>query len=147
MLRKSILLVVFWMLAFLNTSFVDISHCEGEDTYYSLEEALAEPEKVIKLDIAMLKLTSISPDIAKLINLECLDLSFNRISTLPPEFAQLKKLRVLNLMGTRFMTKVPDVVAKLPGLEELDIRNHPEWKGTQFEDAIKMLPNVKVIIE
>jgi len=129
------------------SSFVDISHCEGEATYYSLEEALAEPEKVIKLDIAMLKLTSISPDIAKLVNLECLDLSFNKISTLPPEFAELKKLRVLNLMGTRFMAKVPDIVAKLPSLEELDIRDHPEWKGTQFDDAIRMLPNVKVITE
>ncbi len=146
-MRKLALLALLSVFVFLCSAFVDISHCEGEDTYYSLEEALAEPEKVIKMDIAMLKLTSISPDIAKLVNLECLDLSFNKISTLPPEFAELKKLRVLNLMGTRYMAKVPDIVAKLPSLEELDIRNHPEWKGTQFEDAIKMLPNVVVITE
>ena len=146
-MKKPTILLALLVFVFLSSSFIDINHCEGEDTYYSMEDALKEPEKVIKLDIAMLKLTSISPDIAKLVNLECLDLSFNRISTLPPEFAELKKLRVLNLAGTRFMAKVPDVLAKLPSLEELDIRNHPEWKGTQFEDAKKMLPNVKVITE
>ena len=123
----------------------EINHCEGETTYYSLEEALEEPEEVKKLDIAMLKLTSIDPSIAKLVNLECLDLSFNRFTTLPPEMAELKKLRVLNLAGTRFLAKLPEVVAKIPNLEEVDIQNHPEWKGTQFEDAKKLLPNVKVI--
>ena len=124
---------------------VEVEHCDDADTYYSMEEALKEPEKVVKLDIAMLKLTSIDPSIAKLVNLECLDLSFNRFSTLPPEMAYLKKLRVLNLTGTRFLAKVPAVVAEIPNLEELDIRDHPEWKGTQFEDAKRLLPNVKVI--
>jgi Leucine-rich repeat (LRR) protein len=109
-----------------------------------MEEALKDPEKVIKLDIAMLKLTSIDPRIVELVNLECLDLSFNRFSTLPDEMAELKKLRVLNLTGTRFLSKVPAIVAEIPNLEELDIRDHPEWKGTQFEDAKKLLPNVQV---
>jgi len=123
----------------------EIDHCDDAQTYYSLEDALKEPEKVIKLDIAMLKLTSIDPNIVKLVNLECLDLSFNRFSTLPAEIAELKNLRVLNLAGTRFLAKVPNVIAKIPNLEELDIRDHPEWKGTQFEDAKKMLPKATVI--
>ena len=146
-MKKAAFLILFSVTFLLSTSFVDINHCEGEDTYYSMEEALAEPEKVIKMDIAMLKLTSIPSDIGKLVNLECLDLSFNKFSTLPPEFSQLRKLRVLNLMGTRYLSKLPAVVSELPSLEELDIRNHPEWKASQFEDAIKMLPNVKVITE
>ncbi len=124
---------------------IEVDHCEDATTYYSMEEALKEPEKVIKLDIAMLKLTSIDPRIVELVNLECLDLSFNKFSTLPAEMAELKKLRVLNLTGTRFLSKVPAIVAEIPNLEELDIRDHPEWKGTQYEDAINLLPNVKVI--
>lgn len=123
----------------------EIDHCDDAETYYSLEDALKEPEKVVKLDIAMLKLTSIDPNIAKLVNLECLDLSFNRFSSLPAEIAELKNLRVLNLAGTRFLAKVPDIISKIPNLEVLDIREHPEWKGTQFEDAKKMLPNAIVI--
>ena len=129
----------------LSYSPIDVDHCDDAATYYSMEKALEEPEKVVKLDIAMLKLTSIDPRIVELVNLECLDLSFNRFSTLPTEMAELKKLRVLNLAGTRFLSKVPAIVAELPNLEELDIREHPEWKGTQFEDAKKLLPNVKVI--
>jgi len=125
----------------------DINRCEGEKSYYSIAEALEEPDKVVKLDIAMLKLTSISNDIGKLVNLECLDLSFNRISTLPAEFAQLKKLRVLDMKGTRYMAKLPEVLAQLPNLEELDLRNHPEWSAATFEEAKKMLPNVKIIVE
>ncbi|MBL4577665.1 MAG: leucine-rich repeat domain-containing protein [Flavobacteriales bacterium] len=123
----------------------EIDHCDDAETYYSLEDALKEPEKVVKLDIAMNKLTSIDPNIAKLVNLECLDLSFNKFSTLPAEIAELKKLRVLDLTGTRFLAKVPDIVSKIANLEELSIKDHPEWKGTQFDDAKKMLPNVKVI--
>ena len=124
-----------------------IDHCEDASVYYSLEEALSESDEVIKLDIAMLKLTTISPDIAKLKNLECLDLSFNRITTLPAELKQLEKLRVLDLKGTRFLQKLPEVVAELPSLELVDLRNHPEWKASQFEEAIKMLPNIAVLVD
>jgi len=123
----------------------DIDHCESADKYYSIEDGLKEIESCIRLDIAMLKLSAVSPEIAKLVNLECLDLSFNRFSTLPTEMSSLKKLRVLNLTGTRFLTKVPDVIFQLPALEELDLSDHPEWKGSQIEDAKKRLPNVVII--
>ena len=147
MMNPNLYLTIFIALLFTTTAPVSaqIDHCDDADTYYSMEDALKEPANVIKLDIAMLKLTSIDPNIAKLINLECLDLSFNRFSTLPPEIAQLKKLRVLNLAGTRFLAKLPAVIAEIPNLEELNIIDHPEWKVTQFEDAKKLLPNVKVI--
>lgn len=121
-------------------------HCEDEETYYKLSEALKEPEKVIKLDIAMKKLTKISPDIGKLTNLECLDLSFNRISDLPAEFSELKKLRFLNLTGTRYLPGLPKVLSELPGIEVIDISDHPEWSPAQFENAKKMLPDVEFII-
>ena len=146
MLLKTILLSTLCVFCF-SASSQDVAHCESSDKYYSLEDALEEHESCIRLDIAMLKLTSISPEIAKLVNLECLDLSFNRFSTLPAEMGQLKKLRVLNLTGTRFLVKVPDVVYQLPALEELDLRDHPEWKGSQIEDAKKQLPHVLILGE
>lgn len=141
------ILIVLLSCGFANAQESKIDHCEDASAYYSLEEALSESDEVIKLDIAMLKLTAISPDIAKLKNLECLDLSFNRITTLPPEFKHLEKLRVLDLKGTRFLQKLPEVVTELPNLELVDLRNHPEWKADQFKDAIKMLPGVKVLVD
>lgn len=121
--------------------------CDDAETYYELDEALKEPEKVVKLDIAMQKLTHISSDIGKLVNLECLDLSFNRISGLPDEFAELKKLRYLNIMGTRYLPGLPKILTKLPNLEIVDIRDHPEWSAARFEEAKKILPDVKIITE
>ena len=141
------ILIVLLSCAFANAQVVEIDNCEDASVYYSLEEALSEYEEAIKLDIAMLKLTAISPDIAKLKNLECLDLSFNRISTLPPEFKHLEKLRVLDLKGTRFLQKLPEVVTELPNLELVDLRNHPEWKTDQFKEAIKLLPGIRVLVD
>ena len=113
--------------------------------YDDLEVALKEPEKVTNLDIAMQKLTVIDPRIGELTNLECLDLSFNRISTLPAEFEKLVNLRCLKLTGTRYMAKIPEVLTKLPKLEYLDLRDHPEWKSGQLQKAKEMLPNVTII--
>ena len=95
----------------------------------------------------MQRLTRISSEISELVNLECLDLSFNRISDLPDEFAELKKLRYLNLAGTRYLPRLPKILTELPNLEILDIRDHPEWVSAQFEEARKMLPDVKIITE
>ena len=67
--------------------------------------------------------------------------------SLPPEFKQLEKLRVLDLKGTRFLQKLPQVVAELPSLELVDLRNHPEWKADQFDNAIKLLPGIKVLVD
>ena len=147
--HKLLLMVSFVLLncAMTKAQEAEVDRCEDASTYYSLEEALSEPDEAIKLDIAMLKLTTISPDIAKLKNLECLDLSFNRITTLPPEFKQLEKLRVLDLKGTRFLQKLPQVVAELHSLELVDLRNHPEWKADQFDNAIKLLPGIKVLVD
>ena len=120
--------------------------CAGEMTYYSIEEGMAHPEEVKNLDIALNKLTVISPDIGKLENLKCLDLSFNRISTLPEEFANLKKLEFLNMTGTRYMSKLPEVLKELPSLKVLDLTDHPEWSAAKKADAVNFLPNVKVIV-
>ena len=126
---------------------LDTSRCESEIAYYSIQEALAEVEDVIKLDIAMNKLTSIDPKIGELANLECLDLSFNKISNLPIEIANLKKLRVLDLKGTRYLTSLPKIIQELTNLQLVDLRDHPEWNKEQFEKAINMLPNTIVLID
>ncbi len=133
-------------LLFISTCSWAQDQCAGEMTYYELSNAIKTPEKVIKLDIAMQKLTSISPDIAQLKNLRCLDLSFNKIGTLPDEFKELENLEYLNLSGTRYMAKLPAVLKELPNLKVLDISDHPEWKPETFEEAKKMLPNVKIIM-
>jgi Leucine-rich repeat (LRR) protein len=150
-MKKIIVPAVFFII--LGLSLVSLTskplfpdYCPDAKKYTSLQEALAEPEKVVKLDISMLKLTSIPPEIGKLTNLECLDVSFNRITTLPPELANLKKLRYIDLTGTNYMAKLPAVLTQLPNLEAVNISDHAYWKPSQFEEAKKLLPNVKLIL-
>lgn len=120
-------------------------YCPGVIVYEDLEEALENPQEVVKLDLSMQKLTKISSEIAKLTNLECLDLSFNRFSDLPRELSKLKKLRYINLAGTRFLTKAPAVLKELESLQTVDLRDHPEWSEKQYTDAEKMLSGKTVI--
>jgi Leucine-rich repeat (LRR) protein len=121
------------------------SLCSNYKTYYSLEEALKEPLKVYKLDLSLLKLTSISPDIAKLENLVCLDLGFNRFATLPPEFSKLRHLEYLNLIGTRYMAKLPTVLASISSLKVVDLREHPEWTAAKYAEAQQIIPKATII--
>ncbi len=121
------------------------SICKPYKTYYSLEDALKDPLNVQKLDLSMQKLTVLPEEVMQLKNLVCLDLSFNRIATFPASFPTLTKLECLNLMGTRYMGKLPSIVAKLPALKVLDLRDHPEWPAATYSEAVKLLPNVTVI--
>lgn len=122
--------------------------CTGK-TYYSLEEALKEPESVTVLDIAMQdpKLTEVPAEIGLLVNLECLDLSFNRIGTLPEEFKNLKNLKVLVLAGNRYMASFPEVLKELPQLTKVDFTDIPEWSKEKCEMAKEALPNVTVLTD
>lgn len=121
--------------------------CTSAETISSLSEALQQKETVQKLDLSMQKLTTLPLEVTQMKNLQCLDLSFNKFSTLPVEFANLKNLTYLNLTGTRYMAKLPVVLKQLPNLKILDLRDHPEWSKSVFEEAKKMLPHVQVIIQ
>jgi Leucine-rich repeat (LRR) protein len=121
------------------------SLCQSYKTYYSIAEALKDPLNVQKLDLSMQKLTVFPEEIMQFPNLVCLDLSFNRIPTLPPSFATLTKIEYLNLTGTRYMGKLPSVLANMQNLKVLDLRDHPEWPASTFEEAKKLLPTVTIL--
>jgi hypothetical protein len=122
--------------------------CSGK-TYYSLEEALKEPDSVKVLDIAMQdpKLTALPAEIGLLVNLECLDVSYNRISTLPTEFSKLQKLQKLNLSGNHYMANFPEVLKELPNLVEVDLTEKPEWSKEKCDAAKAALPNATIITD
>lgn len=123
--------------------------CSGSITYYSFEEALAEPSKVLVLDVAMQhpKLTTLPSDISKLTNLECLDASFNRISTLPIEMKNLKSLKYLNLSGNQYLAKFPEILKEISSLEVVDFTGIPQWSKEKCDAAKAALPNVKVLTD
>lgn len=92
----------------------------AQDTFYSLEEALKQPEKVKRLILKRKKLESIPKEILHLQDLEELNLTGNRLSILPKEILKLKKLKKLNLSRNRFQ-EFPEILVEMYWLQYLDL--------------------------
>ncbi|MFZ9847931.1 MAG: leucine-rich repeat domain-containing protein [Flavobacteriales bacterium] len=122
-------------------------HCGCPYSISDLREALKTPETITCLDLSMQKLKVLPADVMKFSNLECLDLSFNTFSTLPDSLVKLTKLKYLNLDGTRYMPKLPAVLAKMPSLKRVDVKDHPEWSAATKAAATNLLPGVNVVHE
>ncbi len=106
---------------------------QREKTYYSLEEALQNPEKVFKLNLSNQKLKSIPAEIFFLTNLQWLDLSENRIQAIPAEMGNLKRLQFLNLYSNKIKL-LPAEMQELGNLHTLFVAENrlteiPAWVG------------------
>lgn len=118
-----------------------------EKWYESMEEALAEPEKVYKLSLVGNKMKKLPPEIGQLVNLQVLNLSENKLKTLPEEIKSLRYLEVLSLyrnklkylpiefrelsslsalyLGRNKLTAIPVWVGGIGKLRRLDISMNP----------------------
>lgn len=138
----------------------------GQEKWYeSLDEALAEPEKVYKLSLSGNDLKKLSPDIGLLVNLQVLNLSENKLKTLPEEIKTLKNLQMISLyhnrlkylpvefrelsnlhalyLGRNRLTEIPIWVGGIGKLKRLDISMNPI---TPLEIAYvkRLLPRVDI---
>lgn len=106
---------------------------QREKTYYSLEEATQNPEKVYKLSLSGKKYKTIPKEIFYLTNLQVLDLSDNKIETIPAEMGNLKRLQFLNLYHNRIKV-LPAEMQELGNLHTLYVADNrlteiPAWVG------------------
>jgi Leucine-rich repeat (LRR) protein len=109
--------------------------------YRSLSVALANPDKVYKLNLSKHKLKAFPPDIFKLKNLRDLDLSKNKIDSLPKEIGTMANLERLNL-SNNLLTQLPDEIGNLTLLTYLGLnRNEIE----ALPSSIGNLQNLEVL--
>lgn len=106
---------------------------EREKWYYTIEEAVANPEKVYKLALRGKKLKSIPAEVFYLTNLQTLDLSENKIETIPAEIGNLKRLQMLNFYDNKIKVLPPEM-QELGNLQSLYVANNrlteiPAWVG------------------
>jgi Leucine-rich repeat (LRR) protein len=87
------------------------------------QKALADAENTKVLYLRDKNLSSLSPKIQALKNLESLTLSFNNLETLPDEIANLLNLKDLYL-NINLFTQFPWVLTQLPHLENLHIEEN-----------------------
>lgn len=98
-----------------------VSFCQEADTarvFTTLEEALINPDQVIKLSLKRKRLKEIPQAVYQFPNLTWLDISKNQLKVLPSEIAKLQKLEYLNVSNNN-LDQLPDDIVNLVNLKRL----------------------------
>lgn len=101
--------------------------------FYSMDEAMRQPDKVYKLSLTKEKLKAFPYDLSRLKNLQVLNLSGNKIKEIPGQIAELPNLQIVILTNNKIRT-LPDEMSELENLEALYLGNNnlaamPGWIG------------------
>ena len=91
--------------------------------FTSLDEAIKNPDQVIKLILRKKKLKKFPVEILKFTNLQYLDLSKNAIEDLPSEIGLLKDLQYFAI-AKNGVEELPHKIGNLTNLVYLDINNN-----------------------
>ena len=87
--------------------------------YESLEEALQNPEKVVKLTLRKAKLKEVPAEVfEKFPNLQVLNLSKNKLTRIPAAISKLQYLQELDV-SANMISEFPDELCELPHLRKL----------------------------
>lgn len=106
---------------------------ERQKWYYSLQEAMREPEKVYKLSLRGEDLSFFPLEVTRFPNLQVLNLSANKIRVIPPAISELNNLQVLILANNK-IKYLPDAMGEMENLEQLYLAGNklvmvPAWEG------------------
>lgn len=115
--------------------------------FYSLDSALANPDRVYKLSLSGQKMKTLPAEIGTLTNLQMLSLSECGLKSLPDELAKCKKLQMISLyhnklkflppymrefsklevlyLGQNRLTEIPIWVGGMGRLRRLDVSRNP----------------------
>lgn len=91
--------------------------------FTSIEEAMKDPEQVIKLKLRKKRLKKFPIEILKFINLQYLDLSKNDIEELPEEIGQLKNLQYF-IISKNGLQELPIGIGDLTNLYYFEANNN-----------------------
>ena len=88
--------------------------------FTSIEEAIVNPERVIKLNLSEKNLTEIPPEVFLFSNIQVLDLWNNSLTEIPEDISQLTNLQYLSLNENK-ITKLPSSIGELKNLLMLNL--------------------------
>lgn len=81
-------------------------------------------------------ITGVHPNISKCTKLETIYIANSHVETLPDELSQLKNLITIELYNNPKMVKFPLVLAKIPGLTQVNIANNYQWSAKEVLDGV-----------
>jgi len=119
------LLLVFyccqWQIA--NGQLLDTLALSQQKTYFSLQDALLQPDSVYKLTLSKKKLKEVPTAIFQFKNLQILNLSKNAIKIIPTEISQLQNLQDLNFSANE-IAAIPAQIGMLQNLVDLNLNRN-----------------------
>jgi|GEM_PF-1433865 len=133
---------------------LDSSSLAEQPTFADIEQALANPNKVYKLNLSQANLSEVPAEISKFKNLQILYLgsytneagyyqkNTNQIKRLPDFIGNFAYLQQLFLSGNQLET-LPETVGKLQYLEHLSIATN---KLTALPASLKQLKRLKILV-
>jgi Leucine-rich repeat (LRR) protein len=122
---KTVFLTVFlfFTISLAKAQLLDSTALAAAPTYTNLQEALKEPDLVLKLVLRKQHLKAFPMEILKLKKLQYLDISKNSISELPDSIDALKDLQYLACSKTGLKT-LPKEIGKLQHLTYLNLNQN-----------------------
>ncbi|HQV00841.1 MAG: leucine-rich repeat domain-containing protein [Bacteroidia bacterium] len=94
-----------------------------QKTYFSLSDALQQPDSVYKLNISKKKIKTWPNEIYKFKNLQVLNISKNDLTTLPDSIYLLNNLQVL-IASNNKLTAIPANIGALKGLTHINFNRN-----------------------
>jgi riboflavin kinase/FMN adenylyltransferase len=91
--------------------------------YTNFEQAIARPERVIRLDLTRDKLRELDPRIGRFSQLRELVLDRNKLDALPQELRFVQTLERISVSSNR-LESFPQVLLELQGLREIDLSDN-----------------------
>lgn len=120
------------------------SDTAGAPVFRSLEEALRQPDQVLRIDLSDQHLGHFPMELLRMKNLRELRLRNDDLRELPPEIGGLVELRVLDLSGNP-LTLLPATFGELRELEELIINDNPSFDLNKDLRVLTGLPRLRVL--
>lgn len=113
--------------------------------YYSLEDALKNPEKVYRLNLSNQKIKFPADSVwSKFSNLEYLSLKNDHLKEIPDGIGNLKNLKTLDLSGNDFKV-LPNSFSNLTNLRELYLNDEKKMDVNQSLIVLRDLPKLSIL--
>jgi Leucine-rich repeat (LRR) protein len=120
----------------------DSAFIAKQKLYFSVVEALDEPDKAYRLCLGGQQLSELPGNIGNLFNLYEVNISQNNLEYLPDSFCELKSLGDLKIPANN-LKKLPECFSGLQNLKSLDLSTNPRLAGSDYLIIISKLSSLE----
>lgn len=118
-----LIFLIFCQSTIANGQLLDSSALSQQKTFYSLQDALVNPDSVFKLNLSKKKLKEVPKEVFVFKNLQVLNLSKNSFKEIPQQIGDLKNLQDFNA-SNNYLTAIPSQIGLLENMVHLNLNRN-----------------------